>query len=52
MVEEYDSRLRSILNPEEVDLRARADQKAMLDSVGGLDFVLNRGSYAGTPVGS
>ncbi|MGY9051945.1 MAG: sulfatase-like hydrolase/transferase [Alphaproteobacteria bacterium] len=52
LVEEYDSRLRSILNPEEVDLRARADQRAMLDSVGGLDFVLNRGSYAGTPVGS
>jgi choline-sulfatase len=52
LVEEYDSRLRSILNPEEVDLRARADQKAMLDSGGGLDFVLNRGSYAGTPVGS
>jgi hypothetical protein len=47
-----DNALRSIINPESVDEAARSDQKKMLKDVGGIDFVLNRGNYAGTPVGS
>ncbi len=35
-----------------IDEAARSDQKKMLKDVGGIDFVLNRGNYAGTPVGS
>jgi len=47
-----DNALRSIIDPESVDEAARNDQKKMLKDVGGIDFVLNRGNYAGTPVGS
>tara|TARA_B100000900_G_scaffold390359_1_gene384023 strand:+ start:54 stop:1493 length:1440 start_codon:yes stop_codon:yes gene_type:complete len=52
LVDELDRILRSMINPEKVDELARSDQKKMLDDVGGIDFVLNRGNYAGTPVGS
>ena len=52
LVDMLDNALRSIINPESVDEAARRDQKKMLKDVGGIDFVLNRGNYAGTPVGS
>ncbi|MEC7269623.1 MAG: sulfatase-like hydrolase/transferase, partial [Pseudomonadota bacterium] len=52
LVDMLDNALRSIINPESVDKAARSDQKKMLKDVGGIDFVLNRGNYAGTPVGS
>ncbi|MQG22554.1 MAG: sulfatase [SAR202 cluster bacterium] len=52
LVDMLDNALRSIINPESVDEAARSDQKKMLKDVGGIDFVLNRGNYAGTPVGS
>ena len=52
LVDMLDNALRSIINPESVDEAARSDQKKMLKEVGGIDFVLNRGNYAGTPVGS
>ena len=52
LVDMLDNALRSIINPESVDEVARSDQKKMLKDVGGIDFVLNRGNYAGTPVGS
>ena len=52
LVDMLDNALRSIINPESVDEAARSDQKKMLRDVGGIDFVLNRGNYAGTPVGS
>jgi choline-sulfatase len=52
LLDMLDKALRSIIDPESVDESARSDQKKMLEDVGGVDFVLNRGNYAGTPVGS
>jgi choline-sulfatase len=52
LIEALNKELRSIINPEDVDNMARQSQSKMLDEVGGKDFVLKRGNYAGTPVGS
>tara|TARA_Y100000590_G_scaffold364139_1_gene422258 strand:+ start:18047 stop:19477 length:1431 start_codon:yes stop_codon:yes gene_type:complete len=52
IVKSLEADLRNILDPEEVDMIARNDQVNLLDKVGGVDFVLKRGNYAGTPVGS
>lgn len=46
---EYEALLRGVVDPEDSDRRARADQTAVLDKFGGRDAVLKRGSYAGTP---
>ena len=42
----------TFFDPKYVDSMARQSQSKMLDEVGGKDFVLKRGNYAGTPVGS
>ncbi len=44
-----DELLRTVLDPNEADKRARADQAALLERIGGADVVLGRGSFAGTP---
>jgi choline-sulfatase len=49
VVGEYEALLRSIVDPEDADRRARADQSAMLERIGGPDAVLARASLAGTP---
>jgi choline-sulfatase len=48
-VAEYEAVLRSIVDPDDADRRARADQAATLDGLGGRDAILKRGSFAGTP---
>lgn len=48
-LEEYETLLRSIVDPEDADRRARDDQAEILAQLGGRDAVLKRGSYAGTP---
>ncbi len=43
-------RLKSICDPEEVDAKAKSDQKALIDSYGGEEAVLNRGFFENSPV--
>lgn len=45
-----EAKLRKICDPEEVDARAMADQKAALARNGGAEAILNRGSYGFNPV--
>jgi choline-sulfatase len=47
---EMEGLLRAILDPEEVDRRARADQRALIERHGGVDAVLKRGSFGNSPV--
>lgn len=46
---EMEAALRRILDPEEVDRRAKASQRAIIEKYGGRAKVLARGSYEGTP---
>jgi len=41
--------LRAICDPEDVDRRAKADQAAIIERNGGLEAVLERGGFGGTP---
>jgi choline-sulfatase len=43
VLHEYAQRMRTILDPEEVDARAKADQQAKIDAFGGEEAVLKRG---------
>jgi choline-sulfatase len=42
--------LRGMLDPEEVDRRARADQSALVSAHGGREAVLSRGTFVNSPV--
>ena len=42
--------LREILDPEEVDRRARSDQSALVSAHGGREAVLSRGTFINSPV--
>ena len=44
-----ESRLRTILDPEEIDRRAKADQRTRLDELGGLAKVVAKGGVPHTP---
>jgi choline-sulfatase len=44
-----ESRLRSLLDPEAVDVLAKADQQARVESLGGKDQVLQRGTFTNSP---
>jgi len=46
---ELESRLRRILDPEETDARAKADQRRRVDEIGGRDAILRRGGFPRTP---
>ena len=43
-------KLREICDPEEVDRRAKADQKALVEKHGGREAILNRGFFENSPV--
>jgi choline-sulfatase len=45
----FENYLRGMLDPEEVNSQALADQAALIEKFGGLDNVLDRGGLAGTP---
>ncbi len=45
-----EAKLRKIVDPEEANARAMADQKAALERNGGVEAILNRGSYGFNPV--
>ncbi|MBT3341727.1 MAG: sulfatase-like hydrolase/transferase [Gemmatimonadetes bacterium] len=44
-----ETRLRRILDPEAVDLRARSDQEALVESMGGAAAVRDRGAFDNSP---
>jgi choline-sulfatase len=52
LLKKLDDHLRSILNPENVDAQAKADQKKLIDSFGGRNAALQTGTPAATPVPS
>jgi choline-sulfatase len=45
----FEARLRTLLDPEEVDRRAKADQAARVAAFGGREAVLARGTFANSP---
>jgi choline-sulfatase len=47
---DFERRLRDILDPDETDRRAKADQAAMVNAFGGRDAVLTRGAFDNSPV--
>jgi choline-sulfatase len=49
LVAEFEKILFSMLDPEGVDKRAKADQAALIERHGGREAVLNKGSYGPTP---
>jgi choline-sulfatase len=49
LMREFEALLRDIVDPEEVDRRAKADQAALVEKHGGREAVLKRGSFGGTP---
>jgi choline-sulfatase len=50
VLEKFQTQLFELLDPEAVNTQALADQKALIESHGGVEKVLNRGGLAGTPV--
>ncbi|MCZ6634685.1 MAG: sulfatase-like hydrolase/transferase [bacterium] len=50
VLQNFESQLREILDPEETDARAKADQQAIIDSFGGKEAVLSRGAFDNSPV--
>lgn len=52
VLSELDVALRSIVDPEETDRRAKQDQKALLARHGGREAVLRRGTFGATPAPS
>jgi len=49
LLAEYESRLRGIMDPEAVDRRAKADQAARIESLGGREAVIARGVFTNSP---
>ena len=47
---ELERRLRSMVDPEAVDLRARTEQAALIESYGGESAVLSRGTFDNSPI--
>jgi choline-sulfatase len=49
LLEEFEAQLREILDPEQVDERAKADQQRVVEACGGRDAVIARGSFDNSP---
>lgn len=49
VLEDMDRKLREVVDPEEADRRAKADQKAMVERHGGREKVIQRGTFHNTP---
>ena len=45
----YESQLRGILDPEAVDRRAKAEQAARIEALGGREAVIARGVFTNSP---
>ncbi|RDE24651.1 DUF4976 domain-containing protein [Motiliproteus coralliicola] len=49
LLQSFEAELRSICDPEEVDGRAKADQKRLVDKNGGREAVVAKGGFGATP---
>ena len=52
IIKEYETLLRTLLDPEAVDKQAKADQAALIERFGGREQALNMGTQGATPVPS
>ncbi len=50
VLESMIKKLREFCDPEEIDKRAKADQKALVDKHGGIEAILQRGFFENSPV--
>ena len=50
LLREREDQLRAILDPELTDKRAKADQRQLIEDLGGRDAVVARGSFINSPV--
>ena len=50
LLKDREARLRALLDPEAVDARAKADQRAKIAAYGGRDAVVRRGTFDNSPV--
>jgi choline-sulfatase len=50
ILSEFEAKLRKILDPEEANDRAKRDQLAKIEEVGGLEFIMKREGISATPV--
>ncbi len=50
ILEAYETQLKDMIDPEEVDRRAKADQAARIKALGGRDAVIARGVFTNSPV--
>jgi choline-sulfatase len=49
VIAQLEGKLREIVDPDEVDARAKADQRRLIDRYGGRDAVLARGTFVNSP---
>jgi choline-sulfatase len=49
LIGELDRRLRTLVDPEAVDRRAKADQAALVEKFGGREAVIEKGTFGQTP---
>lgn len=49
VIRECEARLRSVVDPEAADAKARADQRAHIEKHGGVDAILKRGAFRYSP---
>lgn len=50
VIQGFDQELRQLLDPEGVDTQCKDEQRALIDSFGGQDAVMNRGAFDNSPV--
>ncbi len=50
IVADFEARLRNICDPEAIDQQAKSDQQTLIESLGGRDAVIERGSFINSPV--
>ena len=50
VLRDFEARLRVILDPEGVDMQAKADQRAKIEAFGGEEVVRKRGTFTNSPV--
>ena len=50
ILKDFEAKLRGILDPEEANDRAKRDQIAKIEEVGGLEFIMKREGISATPV--
>jgi choline-sulfatase len=50
IIADFEAQLRHLLDPEAVDRRAKHDQQHLIESLGGIDAIISRGSFMNSPV--